>query len=164
MAKFNARLIAMVNQNLYSLKRQYGGRIVLSTLVDADTEYATGVKSVDYQIRHIRRAIILPSRVMRDVVASVARITSNKKMAYGGEFSVGDRGFIIHGKDIPSNVSIRVDDWITYRGERYGITKILNVCGDTGWMIFARKHPGTTLTFHTQAGSAVHLNDESQYE
>lgn len=164
MAGYNVQLIRMVNQNLYSLKRQYGGRVVLCSLIDTDTDHTTGIKSVDYQITHIRRAIILPSRMMRDVVASVARITSNKQLAYGGEFHAGDRGFILHGKDVPSGVMIRADDWIVYRGERYSITKVLNVCGNTGWMINARKHQGTPLTFHVTGNTAINLNDGGGYD
>jgi len=164
MAGYNAQLIRMVNQNLYSLKRQYGGHVVLCSLIDAETDYTTGIKSVEYQICHVRRAVVLPSRMMRDVVASVSRISSNKQLAYGGEFNVGDRGFMIHGKDVPTGWEIRKDDWISYRGERYSIETVLNVCGNTGWMIAARKQPGSPLVFHVQAHNAISLNDEGQYE
>jgi hypothetical protein len=160
---FNRKLIRMVEQNLYTLKRLYGGRIVLCSILDANTNYTTGTKVMPYSIRHIDRAIVLPSQVLRDVVASVARISSNKPLAYGGEFNVGDRGFIIQGKDI-GGITVRKDDWIVYRGERYSPKKILNVCGNTGWMIVARRIPGTTLMFHVTAHNAMLLSGEASHE
>jgi len=161
MSVFNAKLVRMVKQNLYSLKRQYGGAVVLCSLLDADTDYQLGSKVVQYTTCHIRRAIVLPSRITRDVVLSVSRISSNKPLAYGGEFNVGDRGFIIDGADLPDGWEVKKDDWITYRGERYSVKTVLKVCGDIGWMVVARKHLGTTLTYHVTANSAINLDGEA---
>ncbi len=164
MAVFNAKLVRMVKQNLYMLKRQYGSPAVLCSLLDANTDYTTGTKVVQYSICHVRKVIVLPSRMWRDVVANVARISSNKPLAYGGEFSVGDRGFIIQGDDVPEGVGVKMDDWIVYRGSRYSVKKVLNVCGNVGWMIVARKHPGTPLTFHVTANTALNLLAEVAHE
>lgn len=164
MSVFNAKLIRMVNQTLYMLKRQYSGQIVLCSLTDADTDYTTGVKTVQYVPWPIRRAIVLPSRMTREVVASVARISSNKPLAYGGEFEVGDRGFIIQGTDTPNGLTIQKDDWILYRGERYSMKSIQDVCGGVGWMVVARKHPGVALTFHVTGNSSINVFAESSHE
>ena len=161
MSVFNAKLIRMVEQNLYMLKRQYGGPIIFCSLLDANTDYTTGSKVVQYRTCPIQRAIVLPSRMSRDVIASVARISSNKPLAYGGEFNVGDRSFIIRGNDMPSGVVVQKDDWIFYRGKRYGIKTVLNVCGDIGWVLIARHHPGTTIEYHVTAHSAVNLDAEA---
>ena len=157
MSVFNAKLTRMIERNLYMLKRQYGGPVVLCSLLDADTDYRTGTKVVQYAIRPINKAIVLPSRMWRDVVASVARISSNKRLAYGGEFNIGDRGFMVQGSDVPAGTEVKKDDWIVYRGERYSVKTVLNVCGGSGWLVVARKHPGTPLTFHVTAHSAVNL-------
>ncbi len=164
MSVFNAKLVRMVEQNLYMLKRQYGSPVVLCSLLDAETDYETGTKTVQYSICHVRKAIVLPSRMWRDVVASVARISSNKPLAYGGEFNIGDRGFIIQGDDVPGGVGVEKDDWIVYRGERYSVKTVLNVCGNVGWMIVARKHPGTPLVFHVTANSAMNLLEGASHE
>jgi len=162
MSVFNAKLVRLVEQNLYMLKRQYGSPAVLCSLLDADTDYVTGAKLVQYSICHVRKMIVLPSRMWRDVVASVARISSNKPLAYGGEFNVSDRGFIIQGGDLP--LAVKKDDWIVYRGERYGVKTVLNVCGSVGWMIVARKHPGMPLVFHVTANSAINVRAEVSHE
>jgi hypothetical protein len=151
----------MVGQNLYTLKRQYGGSAVLCCLLDADTDYQTGSKTVEYRFCSIPRLIVLPSRIMRDVIASVARISVNKPLAYGGQFQVGDRGFIIDGRDIPAGWEVKQDDWILYRGGRYSIKTVLRVCGNTGWAIVARKHSPQALTFHVAADSPVRLAGEA---
>jgi hypothetical protein len=92
-------------------------------------------------------------------VASVSRISSNKLLAYGGEFTVGDRGFIIQGSDTPADWVVKKDDWIVYRGERYSLKTIFNMCGNTGWMVVARKHPGTPIVFDLEAHNAINLYD-----
>lgn len=144
MSVFNKQLIRMVRQTLHALKRQYGGAAVLYVLLDSDTDYRTGVKTIQTDDYPITRVIVLPSRMSRDVVESVSRISSNKQLAFGGQFNIGDRGFIIDGKDLPSGVEIKKDDWIVYRDERYSITTITRVVGGAGWAIVARKHPGLT--------------------
>jgi hypothetical protein len=163
MSVFNAKLVRMVEQNLYKLKRQYGGPVVLCSLSDANTDYTTGTKVVQYSICHVHRAIVLPSRVWRDVVASVARISTNKPLAYGGEFNVGDRGFIIQGSDVPDGTTVKKDDWLIYRGDRYSVKTILDVCGGVGWMVVARRLPGVPLTFHVTANSAANLLQEASH-
>jgi hypothetical protein len=163
MSVFNAKLISVVEQNLYTLKRLYGGEVVLCSLLDASTDYQTGLKTIQYSTTHVRRAIVLPSRVTRDVVLSVARISSNKPLAYGGEFDAGDRGFIISGKDIPG-LEVKKDDWLAHRGERYSVKTVMKVCGDIGWMIVARRLPGVPLTFDVRANSAIHINSEASNE
>ena len=161
MAVFNAQLIRMVEQNLYALKRQYGGPVIFCSLLDADTDYHTGCKVVRYRAWPLNNAIVLPSRMSRDVVASVARISSNKPLAYGGEFNVGDRGFILDGGDLPADCEVKKDDWLLYRGERYGVKTIRRVCGNIGWIVVARKHPGMPLTVHVTAHSAVDVRGEA---
>ena len=163
MSVFNAKLVSMVEQNLYTLKRQYGGHIVLCSLLDADTDYRTGQKTIEYSTTHVRRAIVLPSRMTRDTVLSVSRISSNKPLAYGGEFDVGDRGFIISGKDIPG-LEVKKDDWLVYRGERYSVKMSIKVCGDIGWMVVARRLLGVPLTFHVTASSAINIYAEASNE
>lgn len=160
MSVFNAKLIRMIERNLYVLKRQYGGPVVFCSLLDANTDYSTGSKVVQYKTCSINRAVVLPSRILREIVASVARISSNKPLAYGGDFIIGDRGFIIQGSDLPSTWDVKKDDWIAYRGERYSIKKIINVA-DTGWLIVGRKHPGTQRVFHVTAHSAINLWSEA---
>jgi hypothetical protein len=161
MPVFNKQLTRMVSQNLYMLKRLYGGRVVFCSLVDADTDYETGVKTVQCESHQIHRAIVMPSNIVRDVVASVARISSNKKLAYGGEFNVGDRGFILQGSDLPDGWEVKKDDWIIYRGDRYSPKTILNICGGTGWLVVARKILGIPLTFYVTTHNAINLSDEA---
>lgn len=164
MAVFNSQLTRMVEENLYVLKRLYGGRIVLCSLLDASTDHKTGVKTKDIETCHIKKAIVLPNKMTREVVESVARISMNKPLAYGGEFTIGDRGFIIQGSDAPKGWNLKQDDWIVYRGERYSIKMVIRTCGNTGWTVVARKHPGVPLTFHVTANSAITLFDEAAHE
>lgn len=155
MSVLNCSLRCMVKRTLYALKRQYGGSIVFCSLMDADTDYRTGKKRVPARFVRIRRVVVLPSRMSRDAVASVARISVNKPLAYGGQFNAGDRGFIIDGSDMPDGWHVKKDDWIVCRSERYSIKMILRIRGDMGWMIVARKHPGVPFAYDLYAESLI---------
>ena len=154
MSVFNPQLIRVIRQTLHALKRQYGGAAVLCTHIDLSTDYRTGQKTSQFTTHSIPRVIVLPSKMSRDVVESVARISANKPLAYGGQFNIGDRAFIIDGQDLPG-VEIRKDDWIIYRSERYSITTITKVVGGVGWAIVARKHPGQTFSYDLTGHSPI---------
>lgn len=158
MSVYNPQLIRLVRQTLHALKRQYGGAAVLCTHTDLSTDYRTGKKTSQFKTHPVHRIIVLPSRMSRDVVESVARISSNKPLSYGGHYNVGDRGFIIDGQDLPG-VEIQKDDWIIYRSERYSITTISKVVGGIGWAIVARKHPGHAFSYELSGFTPITVTD-----
>lgn len=163
MPVYSPTVTKLVRQTVQALKRQYGGAAVLCSSHSSTTDYRTGGKTNSFSTHSIRRTIVLPSEIARDVIASVARISSNKPLAYGGAFNSGDRGFIIDGADI-IGVDLKKDDWVVYRSERYSITMILKVAGGVAWALVARKHSGQTFAFDLTAADTIAISDTAGVE
>lgn len=142
----SSALATLLGQNMYTLKREYGSSATFCHLQSSETDYLTGEKRVSYAAVALDAIIALPNTLTTTLVASVARISTNKLLAYGGQYHVGDRGFIVDGSDL--NWPIRQDDWIIHKGNRYSPTMIVRMFQGTAWFVTARNHPGQPLTFH----------------
>ena len=98
----------MLNCQLYMLKRQFGGPIVLFHLLDSDTAPQTGEATQTTEATPIARAIILPVELTRE---------ANKQSSY----DTGTRTFIIDYRDAPD---VAKDDWIVYGNGKYAIESV----------------------------------------
>jgi hypothetical protein len=120
---------------MYALKRQYGGRIDVYRLNDVETNLRTGVKTISKDCFRIRRAVILPVRISRDVVQSISQISANKKFVYGANFDAGKRTFVIDSRDLPKGFQFNNDDWVVYRDRRYDLADIQELEFAAGWIV-----------------------------
>ncbi len=141
----NYNLNRRIRQALYVLKRAFGSTIVLHKLIDADTNYTTGVKNSTSSSTTIPRCIVLPVRLQREVIQAVAQISANKTFAYGGSFESGTREFVIDARDLPVDYSIGLDDWIVYDNRRYELKNIEQLEQHTGWHITGKMIIGSTV-------------------
>ena len=128
-------LTRMIRQTMYAMKRQYGGRIDVYRLNDVETNLRTGEKTIDKDCFHLRRAVILPVRISRDVVQSISQISANKKFVYGANFDAGKRTFVIDSRDLPEGFQFENDYWIVYRNRRYDLEAIQELEFAAGWII-----------------------------
>ena len=106
------------------MKRQYGNRVDIYKLHDTDTNYKTGQKSVAKSVTIVRKCIVLPVKIAREVVQTITQISANKMFVYGGSYDVGTRMFIIDARDMPRGYEFTNDDWIVYDRRRYDIKSI----------------------------------------
>jgi hypothetical protein len=127
----------MIWQTMYAMKRQYGGRIDVYRLNDVETNLRTGVKTIAKDVFAIRRAVILPVHISRNVVQSISQISANKKFVYGANFDAGKRTFVIDSRDLPEGFQFKNDDWIVYRNRRYDLADIQELEFAAGWIIVA---------------------------
>lgn len=63
---------------LYTLKRQYGASIDIYKAVSSVANLSTGVRSVVPEVTHVERAIILPTKVSRELRQTISAISANK--------------------------------------------------------------------------------------
>lgn len=156
-------LSRVVRQTIYALKRQYGGRIDIYRLNDAETDLRTGEKTIDKDVFPIRRAVILPNRISRDVVQSISQISANKKFVMGSSFDSGRRSFIIDCRDVPDSYHPKNDDWIVYRNRRYDIQDIEEFEFRSGWIIKAQEVFGNPVEqiFLVKAGDYLELSSDA---
>jgi hypothetical protein len=87
MVRPNYNLIRFIRRCINQMKREYGGPITVYKLNGTTTNLETGVKGVSRDSVYIRRAVVLPNRLTRDVVQSISTISANKKVVQGGFYS-----------------------------------------------------------------------------
>jgi len=132
----------MIQQILYSLKRQYGGTVSVYRLNDAETDVRTGRKSINKDVFVVRRAVILPVTVSREVIQSISQISANKAFVYGASFDSGLRKFIIDARDLPEGFEFTNDYWLVYNGRRYEIKAIWEFEFRAAWIIVGKELMG----------------------
>jgi hypothetical protein len=131
----NRYLTARIQAVLYSLKRQYGGSITVYKKGSQDVDYDTGVKEIDKDATFVRRAIILPAKVMREATQSISVISANKAFVMGGSYDSSTRMFIIDRRDVPVLPELTEDDWLVYDGRKYEIKQFEMAEFDAAYVI-----------------------------
>lgn len=165
MTRPNYNLIRFIRRNIRMLKKEYGGPITIYKLNTATTNLQTGAKEVDRDSLFIRRAVVLPNRLTRDVLQPISLISANKKVVQGGTYDPGQRTFIIDRSDA-SDWDLSQDDWLVYEGKRYDIKTIDEFEQKTAWLIIARELEGVTpQEDHSgHPDSYINLSDNLSWE
>ncbi len=127
----NRGLLRSLRLTLYGLKRQFGGTVYIYNLQDAETDYTTGVKTSTQSFTQVRRAIVLPVKVEREVIKSL----TSKPFTYGGSYDTRTRLFVIDARDVAVGFEIAMDDWVHYNGYRYSLKSIEKLELDAGWLL-----------------------------
>lgn len=156
MTPINYNLNRWIRQTLYMLKRQYGGPISIYKLNDVATDYRTGQKTVTKTVYNVKRAIIIPVNVSREVIKSISQISANKKFTSGGTFEKGVRDFIVDRSDVDSTLELTADDWLVYNGRRYNVKAIQEFEFGTAWIVTGQEIGGAQPEQHFVA-AADHL-------
>lgn len=138
----NRSLNRFIRRTLYSLKRQYGNKVDVYKLNDAETNYQTGEKTVSKTVHIVRKCIVLPVKIAREVVQTISHISANKAFIYGGSYDAGTRMFIIDVKDMPVGYEFTNDDWLVYNGRRYDIKSVEEFEHHTAWSIIGKEVKG----------------------
>ncbi len=134
----NRRLMRSLRQTLYTLKRSFGGTVYVYTLLDAETDYTTGIKSSTQQVTRVPRAIILPIKVQREEVQTLSIISANKAFVYGGTYDAGTRLFVLDARDVDSSFELKLDDWFVYDNQRFSLKSIEKLELNSGWLVVGR--------------------------
>jgi hypothetical protein len=111
-------------------------------LVGASTDYETGVKSVTKTVQVVRKCIVLPVKIAREVSKTITQISANKMFVYGGTYDAGTRMFIVDTRDMPDGYEFSNDDWLIYNNRRYDIKTIEEFEQHTAWTIVAKEVAG----------------------
>lgn len=138
----NRSLNQRIKAILYQFKQQYGGGPVsIYTFGGTTTDVETGEKTVTKTVTVVRKAVILPARVSRDVVQTISQISANKAFVGGGYYDSRTRHFIIDRLDCPG-LELKDDDWLVFDGRKYEIKFIDEFEFNTAWVITARHQLG----------------------
>lgn len=138
----NRGMNRFIRRILYSLKRQYSGRVDVYKLGSTATDYETGEKTYTRTMICVPKCIVLPVKIQREVVQSISQVSANKMFVYGGTYDAGTRMFIIDARDLPANYEITDDDWLIYDNRRYDIKSITEFEQHTGWTVIGKEIKG----------------------
>jgi len=141
----NYNLVRLIRRCIRQMKAEYGHPITLYQLGNAETDYETGVKSRTHTSVYIKRAVVLPSVLTREIYQSISVISANKRVVQGGSFDPAVRRFIIDRTDVPSTYTVKNDDWIVYAGARYDIKKVEEYEYETAWLVYAHRIEGAPV-------------------
>lgn len=131
----NRHLNQRIRLVLYGLKRQYGGSIDIYQKGSQSVDYETGAKTINKDVIPIRRAIILPAKVLREASQTISVISANKAFIYGGTYDSSTRMFIIDRRDVPELPELTEDDWIVYDGRKFEIKQFEMAEFDSAYVI-----------------------------
>ena len=159
----NRNLNQRIRQTLYQMKKDYGAPIDIYRLVSSETDARTGEKIVTKSVTHVRRAIVVPSRIDRVAQQTISVISANKQFVTGGHYDASQREFIIDRRDVPALPELTADDWIVYNRRKYQIKNIESFEVDAGWVIAAREIVGETpeQVFDLRAESFLELQSSA---
>jgi hypothetical protein len=160
----NRSMNRFIRRTLYSLKRQYGGRVDVYKLIETETDYETGEKTYDRTMITVAKCIVLPVKIQREAVQSISIISANKEFVYGGTYDAGTRTFLIDARDLPDGYEIANDDWLVYNSRRYEIKTISEFEQHTGWVVIGREVKGVRpeQIFHMKVDSWLDVEDEAE--
>jgi hypothetical protein len=127
------------------MKKDYGNPITVYQLGSVSTNHNTGVKTQTHNSTFVRRAVVLPVNLTRDVIQTISMISANKKVVQGGTFDPGVRRFIIDRTDVPSSYEIKHDDWLGFDGKRYNVKKVEEFEYKTAWLVHAKLIEGAPV-------------------
>jgi hypothetical protein len=155
-----------IRRTLYSLKRQYGGRVDVYKLNTTATDYETGEKTYERTMVTVPKCIVLPVKIQREAVQSISQISANKMFVYGGTYDAGTRTFIIDARDLPDDYEITNDDWLVYNGRRYDMKSITEFEQHTGWVIVGKEVKGVRpeQIFHMKTDDWLDVEDAVEEE
>ncbi len=160
----NRNLNQRIRQALYQLKKDYGASIDIYKLVSSETDARTGEKVITKTVTHVRRAIVVPSRMDRVANQTISLISANKQFVTGGHYDVNQRDFIIDRRDVPTLPELTADDWIVYNRRKYQVKTVECFEVDAGWVVTARELVGEVpeQIFDLRAESTLGFQDSAQ--
>jgi hypothetical protein len=153
-----------IRRILYALKRQYGGTITVYQNGTVTTDAKTGDVTRTKTATRIRRVIVLPVTISREVKQSISLISANKQMVTGGGFEAGKRLFIIDRRDCPDLV-LKESDWLVYNRRKYAIENFEEYEFDTAYIIHGKELVGESVGGWTlAAGDSLALDVRAEEE
>jgi hypothetical protein len=160
------QLNRVIRQVLYSLKRQYGGTLVVYQNGTVTTDTKTGESTRTKTATRIQRAVVLPETISREVKQSISLISANKQMVTGGGYEAGKRLFIVERRDCP-NLVLKESDWLVYHGRKYAIENFEEYEFEAAYIIHGKELVGESISGGATtagAGDALALGSQAEGE
>ena len=135
--------LRQIKNIIYRLKRSHGLTIVLWHPTSTTHNVETGNIVRSYETHVIKRAVVLPTRLIRDFVYDLSYIAAAKNFTYGAYFDKTDRFVLIDAKDLPDGFEFTPDDYIVFQTRQYNVKEIVQAEHDAAYMLIVREISAT---------------------
>jgi hypothetical protein len=115
----------LVRRTIYKLKRAFPQRIQLCRTSQNTLNVETGLMQDVTRTLNIRRAILLPARLIRDFSYDLSFIAANKNFTYGGFYDPKQRRIIIDRRDIPSDFTVDMNMHVMFNDKRHEVKEVI---------------------------------------
>lgn len=136
--------LGFMREALYGLKQNYGILVDVYRKDSTTINLETGKKTVTQSRFRVRRAVLIPSTLMRKMDFSGMDSDFN----FGAFFDIANKVILIEGNDIPKNYRFDTNspdtNWIVIDHKRYDIKETYDLDLNYGVMLALRRVPGST--------------------
>ncbi len=109
-------------RNIRMLKRQYGLPVHFVKAVSEDPDLDTGAKYRTYTYEKVRKALILPQKMIRDFVYDLSYIAAAKNFTTGAYFDSTKSTVIVEGANLSE--SYGVQDFVVFNEQVWEIKDV----------------------------------------
>ncbi len=133
----NRRQTRFIRKVLYTLKREYGFDITFHKMTGQTLDLEDGTSTQTFEIKRIKRAIVLPDSKRDTFEYDLAFIAAAKNFTYGGSYTTSLRRIIIDRQDL-GDYTIELRDYIIWNEKRWEVAKIDSYELETGFIVQIR--------------------------
>jgi len=134
-------MLNFIKDTIYQLKKEYGQSITIYKIATSIVDYDTGVKNTTVSFKRVKKAVLLPSSLIRTFVYKSGLDPDFKEGAF---IDVNDRIILIDARDI-RNFEIEIDDYIIYDDKRWLVIKSTQFEDQAAYLIQLRVSEGSEL-------------------
>lgn len=132
-----------IRQQLYVLKRQYGGPLDIYIVTTGPTNLETGAKVVNKTKYHIALSPIIPISLTQNSIFSAAYMKNvGREFAYGNFIDLELKRVIIDQRDLPIGFDPDIIAYIVIDHKRYEIMKNQKLGNNIGYQIDIKRAVG----------------------
>lgn len=112
-----------VSRTISNLKKRYGVSLEYYRPITNNFDPMTGVVTRAYQSIAIKKAIVLPTKIMRSFKYDLAFVAANKNFTDGGFYDKGELTACIEYKDMQL-IRPELDDFVVYLGRKWEVKSV----------------------------------------
>lgn len=134
--------VKFIRDTLYQLKKDYGVPVKYGRILSEALNMETGRNQVTKEVYLIRKAIQLPTKLMRKFANDISYLAANKNFTYGALFDEKISLFIVDSRDLPRGLILNMNDYLFVKHERHVIKTAEILEHNCGWLLTVQTHEG----------------------
>lgn len=132
-------MLSFIKNVIYQLKKEYGKYITIYKNTSNTVDFDTGIKNTVVTFRRVKKAVLLPSNLIRTFVYKSGLDPDFKE---GGFIDINDRIMLIDAKDL-RNFDLTMDDYIVYSNKRWQVIKVTEFEDQAAYLVQLRVSEGS---------------------